>query len=385
MLYYHFDKFLCDREIELVIFSNIPHEGPDYILYKLAKRRNIKTILCYQSIFPKRFFISTSMADFGTFTSIPSLFKEHKITIENNFKQDLFYMLSILSKSRTKNSPLIIRITSNARSKYALLSKFIFRQLKMMLPLAKRHHQNPHKKTNLQRFQNLALSIQYKKISKKHFLPENKLLNLLNSGKKIAYFPLHLQPELTTSAIGNIYQDQLYALECLEKLLDKSWVILVKENPKQGHFQRDALFYKRLANIPRTYLAESDFPSISIIEKCQLVTTITGTAGWEAIKGGKKCLVFGQAWYSNLMNCLKYSPNLTQETLQNHLDQKVEFTEFYQSFDQLTAKMGVGIIDPHYIASVTNYDPLLNAQAVASSLIDIINNHQTNWQTTESS
>src|SRR5690606_32290981 len=47
--------------------------------------------------------------------------------------------------------------------------------------------------------------------------------------QKFVYFPLHLQPEMTTSALGGIFEDQIFALSCLSSKIPVDWCILVKE------------------------------------------------------------------------------------------------------------------------------------------------------------
>lgn len=202
---------------------------------------------------------------------------------------------------------------------------------------------------------------------------------LLSGPAKIAYFPLHLQPELTTSAIGGIFQDQLYALECLRKLLDDEWIIIVKDNPKQTTFQRDELFFRRLAAIPGIYLADRLFPSVEIIARAALTATITGTAGWEAVKGGGKCLVFGQAWYAGLDNCLVYDGSDTPESVRQFLDKPVPFPHIQSSFDALMAKTAGGVVDPAYNVMVECYHEQENARKVVQSLARVIRHPDTLW------
>jgi hypothetical protein len=185
-------------------------------------------------------------------------------------------------------------------------------------------------------------------------------------GAPYVYFPLHLQPELTTSAVGGVYADQLLALEALSARMPEGHLIYVKENPKQTEKQRGPLFYKRLRalkNVRVVHLRES---SSDLIRGSLSVATITGTAGWEALFHGKPVLVFGSAWYREFPGVTTFTDELNvSEFLRTVPPDEAEIVSF---LDQSLTTAGRGIVDPAYAQLVPGYTHEQNARDVASSL-----------------
>ena len=115
--------------------------------------------------------------------------------------------------------------------------------------------------------------------------------------ERFVYFPLHLQPEATTSPMGGVFVEQGLAVETLARALPPGWKVVVKENPAQRYAKRDRGFYQHLGSIPQVHLVHRDAPTFDLIERSEAVATITGTAGWEALFLGKPSIVFGRAFY----------------------------------------------------------------------------------------
>ena len=63
LYFYSFYEILITKKIDLVIFNSFPHQGPDFILYQLAKKLNIQTILFHQTIFPNKYMLSDKTED----------------------------------------------------------------------------------------------------------------------------------------------------------------------------------------------------------------------------------------------------------------------------------------------------------------------------------
>ena len=131
---------------------------------------------------------------------------------------------------------------------------------------------------------------------------------------KYVYVPLHLQPEMTTCALGGKYDDQALLLEDLRQWLPDDIWIFIKENPKQGkrfppaasRLYRNKRFFQRISALKRVRFVPQEHSSAELIQGSEFVATVTGTAGFEALLRGKQCLVFGRAWYRKFSGAVEW-------------------------------------------------------------------------------
>ena len=338
---YFFDYFsnLLEREkIELMLFYMFPHFGSDYLLSVIAKYKNIKMVLMYQSLIPNRFQYVTSLEDYGKFNSSIVEFDYPYQKIEFGTKKVQFYMKNIKLKYRSCNYTLLIK-----------LRRYIFRSVGRMtlLGLIKSYIDCLKFKYNYNR------------------LKDNKI----DTSKQSVYFPLQMQPEMTTSTLGGVYTDQLLAIEKISNIIPNDWIIYVKENPKQLEAHRGEFFFKRLSLIKKAKYISKEVNSFDLIDNCQFVATVTGTAGWEALLAQKPSVIFGQTWYQEFQGVIKYRNNLTlEEILETKIDKK-KVEEDYNNFIKKTAN---GVVDRGYIANFPNYSDKNNSKFLKESLSKII-------------
>jgi len=402
MLFDLFSDVLITNNIDVVLFSNLPHEGPDLILYQIARKLNIKTIMFYQTIFPGRFFYLFDVDDFGTFADIKSG-NETCLKIEKQYEKDLFYMAktqykydffslsrhsfrglvySLLHSLFKKDNYLMLKGFLQKHSKYktynnnnnsSVITKKItdnntninkkhFQSLRMYLSLPKDLfiRSSSFSKRFCQRYSNY-------RVSKRNL--RNILSNEIDLNKKYVYFPLHLQPELTTSTLGDIYVDQLLAIERLSKVIPDDWYIYVKENPKQTELMRGKWFFARLRLIDHVKVLSPHFNTYLLMKNCTFVSTVTGTAGWEAISGGKNALVFGNPWYKCLPGVFLYTNDFKLEDI---LKYEIDHYKLENELNLLLGKTGDGIIDESYSILVENFNVDDNAVKIQTFLEDLL-------------
>jgi hypothetical protein len=102
------------------------------------------------------------------------------------------------------------------------------------------------------------------------------------------YFPLHNTNEYSTQVQGTMWIDQLVIIEALAKSIPVGWKLIIKEHPSiLFHRIRPMDFYKRVKSYPNVELIPTDTNTHEVVTRCQMVVTIVGTTGWEAIMRGK--------------------------------------------------------------------------------------------------
>lgn len=338
----YLEALINSLEIDCILFHNIPHEGPDYILYTIAKAKNINVIILSQSPFSDRFFSIRSIDDLGYFNGEHCDLTYIPEEIEQKFEKEYFYM----PQKTTMSDALRQRAKS-----FIWLSKILLSSLSLL---------------GLHRTRKYFYRYFYHLDFKKNIALIS--VNNIDISRKFVYFPLHLQPEMTTSALGGIYCDQLLAIERLRDMIPTDWYIYIKENPKQTYTRRGSDFFKRLRRIKNIqYITTAN--TFTLIKHSQFVATISGSAGWEAISGGKNTLLFGNAWYQKLPGIFKYTSNLTLSTI---LDYRIDHTHLILEYQKIMRKSYRGIVDPAYIALVKDFDAKINNNHLEAAISAIL-------------
>lgn len=332
-------RLLIEKEIDLVIFNVAPHLGGDFILYLLAQQMNIKTLLMEQSMFPNKFFHFFKLEDYGNFETSKKQSDYSKVEIEKKSSKDLWYMDEIYQKNKKtfKNA-----LRGKLRDEYRLFIESI-------------NHRGWEQ--SLYRY---ALRKRYKKNSTE--ITERDI----DLEQPYVYFPLHLQPEQTTSLWGGKYVDQLLALERLSQKLPEGWFIYVKENPVQNFYMRGEFFFERLKAIPGVKVVPKSMDTYALLSKSKFAATITGTVGWEAITGGKNVLVFGWGvWYKSLPGVFQYNESTD---INDIISYQIDHNELEHKVAELQTKMSEGVIYLWYKEGYKKFDEEVNKRTVIRSL-----------------
>lgn len=309
-LYYHyFTGLLQQRQANVVFFMGAPHVGVDYMLYIAARDLGIPTVLTFQSHIKDRFFCTLSLDDYGVFEQCPLPGAPVEEEVPRTYRKKLDYMVGARPKRSMRPHKLLEDL------------------LRWLLPT-----RQPISLSGV--FFNLANRYQYVRCYRKY------VETTVDFNSKYVYFPLQMQPELTTSALGNEYSDQLLAVEKISAMIPDDWHIYVKENPKQSASQRNRFFYERMSRIPNCHYLPETIDTYELIEHSQFVAAITGTVCWEAISGGKPALLFGVSWYMSLPGVFRYSDDLKAETVAG-----VSFTheQLQQAYNELMSKTLEGV------------------------------------------
>lgn len=300
-LYYKFvwywqgvlEKYIPDA----IIFPIVPHTVYDFVIYALARRRGIKTVMF-------------------DFTRVG-----HRLLVQNDFKHGSGRLEREMQTANGRHFTLD-DLSPDVRRYYeqeaaaaggdkpldvqGLIKRYTgFNSLLIKF------------KGVLNSFKDLSIFKRGAQYIIKQFTSNLKkeyarFESAANWQEKFIYVPLHYQPECTTSPMGGIFVDQILMIEILSASLPDGWSIYVKEHPFQwlprglNYFNyRYRGYYERISKIKNVKLVPIGTSTFTLIKRAQAVATATGTAGWEAVFRGKPALCFGYPWYRHCSGVFK--------------------------------------------------------------------------------
>ncbi len=311
---------LIKLSVDVFVTHYSPHFLSDYTCYAVCKYLKIQTVMFGSALIPGIMFPKTSIEDIPTIRIIPEDINQ---TSNSKKKSELIknYIRSVSGEYRgaiTWGMKREKEIDKLKRSKYKRLIKLISINkwpsylINKVLPLGKVNRNNYFRRSGylieespMTNYELRRLSSKGKKKIDKIKKSYKNMCQAVSLDKKYLYFPLHYQPECTSSPEGDIYVDQWLIINMISCLLPKGWNLFVKEHPSQFMYTRNAFmgrtvdFYKDINKFKNVKMIDSKINPFKLIDNAKAVVTLTGTSGLEAVLRGIPALVFGYAWYRN--------------------------------------------------------------------------------------
>jgi hypothetical protein len=314
-------KFLIEKEIELIVQFDVPHDVYDYIMFFTARDLGIKTVYVQHTTFFVPYLNQTKIINVITPTSDLDNRKKGRI-LDNDIQFDFDFEEIIKSYdlgSSQQNSALFKRLKMEDVGK-----KRIFNVLKDWINkiiLYVNNNQIKHNyvmdfelsKTQYLKFRNFFKIRQYikKKTYRLKKFYNSKSSKTIPLGNRFVFVPLHYQPERSTCPDGGVYSNPYLFLQNIVAVIPNDIIILVKEHPRQFNFARvrnqsyrSEFIYEQMLKHPNVRFIDTSFPTNDILAHSQLegVFTVKGNIILEAWFNDIPVFYFGETLWGNLPN-----------------------------------------------------------------------------------
>jgi len=307
-----------EYDINIIISPSVPHRVFDYVLYIVAKIKNINFLMFQMTPFTDSSFLlddiqqtpkylKTYMQDNIAQEPLHEHIQQRLNQVRGEYKDAIpSFMIEqqnrLNSQNFIKNNVLRIKNFIHNPIQYFDKDDSYYVIEKDSIPSNKK-------------------DLQYHKKIKKHS-NKNFLNNLKkdyesfsiepNYNQKYLFLALHYQPEETTMPTGGLFSSQELIVELLNNFLDDDYFIYIKEHKTQfdsnaqGAMGRHKDYYKNILSISnRIKFITLKTEPFKLIDNAVATVTISGTVGWESAIRGTPTIIFGRAWYEDMPGIFK--------------------------------------------------------------------------------
>lgn len=292
------DNLIDNFKPDLIIFSAIA-VMPSYLMHSIAKKKGIKSFMIANTRVNDRISIFDDLENYFAINNV-----YNKIKSENYQSQYSEEAINFLNFFRNKQG----KVYKNAEYDYVNKKFSIIRVIKFIKYFIA--HIFEYYTTYLKNDYAEARPMDW---LKERFMAKLRVsrgcsdlfekIDLDNNKDNYVFYPLHLEPEMTTLFLAPYYTNQINLIKNIAQSLPIDYKLYVKEAPNML-YKRKRSYYKKIKRFPNVVLVDINISSFNLIKNSKLVTTITGTAGFEAILLKKPVITFGKVFY-NLFSSVK--------------------------------------------------------------------------------
>lgn len=331
--FWHF--IFSTYKIDAIVFPETPHIPYSYAGFILANKLGIKVV--YSATIPLKgmSYFTNSLANY------------------NYFKEDRYFRLEKENDNQTAYREKLAKDFgfSRGKSNSKSISFFIFllRSLKTILIhlVFFRKHEYAYLLNNKLRvlyssryYYELLKRGSYKLKQKRFYLKNSYKIDKI-ANKIIVVFAMHFEPEMALLPLAGNNYDQMIIIKKLSNWVGNKGLLYIKEHPwqfdyeKNLGFNRGLDFYKQLAKLENVRMVRLDEDIIGAIDKIDIVSTVTGTIGWEAFLAEKPVLVFSNPWYFGLPLVHYFDSSVSIENFIKTCNAQKERIDYISVYNQI--------------------------------------------------
>ncbi len=128
------------------------------------------------------------------------------------------------------------------------------------------------------------------------------------SNYKLVFFPLHLEPEISLLSVSPEFNNSMEVITYISKSLPSDAILVLKERAHSFPV-RSRWYYKQINKIGNVMWADPDIHSWDWINNVDIVATISGTVGIEAVHLKKPIISYGTHQVINYLPTVYFASN----------------------------------------------------------------------------
>ena len=292
---------MMKKERPDIVFGIQPGGLGSMLLYHIARSYGARTMYVVPSNLQNRYLLSE---DYTTFTSVDTAVREQADELLSS--EDGAWARGHLEAFRKKPVPNFEKTTPihqpvTRTQQLGFLKPWRAYRALSEITRTIVHHVKNEDRRDYDYIHPFWQNVDLLKRKLRNLRGNNDLYDRFEPSESFAFFPLHYEPELSLLVLAPQFTDQIHLIGQIARALPVGMTLCVKEHPAMAQY-RPRAFYKQIKKIPNIKLLSPTLSGFDVTPHAKLVTTITGTVGWEACLFGVPVISFGRQNFNALTN-----------------------------------------------------------------------------------